>query len=133
MLDLLVIETGNGGDLRIAGNDLETIRGYENMPYLSMFGGADWWANDLITEPTQRMQSLTEAALLNNALTSSGRIAIIRAIEQDLAFLTNQTGALVAVEASITGPDRLEISINIDGQTFYLEWNPSNAYLNYKV
>jgi hypothetical protein len=81
MIDLLLRETGNGGDLLLTGKDLEVVTGYENMPYIAMFGGGDWWANDLITEPTQRMQSQTEAALLSNALTSSGRLNIIRAIQ----------------------------------------------------
>lgn len=132
-MDLLLIETGNGGDLKITGSDLEVILGLENMPYISMFGGSDWWANDLITEPTQRMQSQTEEALLNNALNSSGRLNIIRAIEADLAYLKEETGAVILVDASIVNPDRLDISITINGQQFFIQWNPSTAFLNYKV
>lgn len=132
MIDLLLIETGNGGDLKLTGKDLEVVKGYENMPYIAMFGGADWWANDLITEPTHRMQSQTETALLNNALTSAGRLNIIRAIEADLDFL-KETGATVTVQASVTGPDRLEILINIDGEEIYMNWQPSQSFLNYRV
>lgn len=132
MIDLLLIETGNGGDLLLTGKDLEVVTGYENMPYIAMFGGADWWANDLIIDPTQRMQSQTEAALLSNALTSAGRVNIIRAIEADLAFLKDE-GAKITVTATITSPDRLEVLINIDGEEIYMNWQPSGAFLNYKV
>ncbi len=132
-MDVLIIETGNGGDLLLTGSDLEVVNGYENMAYLSMFSGADWWANDLITEPTQRVQCLTEVALLENALSSAGRLKIIDAIKNDLSFFKDMTGAEINVDANIANSDRLDISININGQEVYMNWQPSLAYLNYKV
>jgi hypothetical protein len=38
-MDILLVETGNGGDVIFTGNDLAVINGFENMPYLAMFGG----------------------------------------------------------------------------------------------
>ena len=131
-MDVLIMETGNGGDLKLTGNDLEVVQGLENMPYLAMFGGADWWANDLISGPTQRMMAQTEQALKDNTLSSAGRLNIIRAIEADLSFLKDETGAEITVDATMA-VDRLDIMISINGETFYMQWNPSTQFLNYKV
>ena len=39
MSDLKLKETGSGGDLIFNGNDLEVVEGFQNMPYLGMYGG----------------------------------------------------------------------------------------------
>jgi hypothetical protein len=39
MFDLAIIETGDGGDYQLKGNDLAVVNGSENMPYIAMFGG----------------------------------------------------------------------------------------------
>ena len=71
-MDVKLIESGNGGDLVLTDNDLAVVGGVENMPYLSMFGGANYWANQLLlSDPTARtFDSLTEPALINNPLSS---------------------------------------------------------------
>jgi len=135
-MDLELIETGNGGDLRIVGNDLAVVNGYENMPYLAMFGGSEFWGNDLLfNEGTDfKFSSTTEKVLQSVALNSAGRIEIEAAILADLAFIKkNVPDTKIVVSTSIVTPDRLDIAINIDGQAFYFEWNPSTAYLNYRV
>ena len=64
MNDLVIWETGNGGDAQLLGNDLATTDGLTNMPYLGWFGGNpgfittgneleneqrfDWWGNSLL-------------------------------------------------------------------------------------
>lgn len=39
MSDLKLKETGSGGDLIFNGNDLEVVEGFQNMPYLGIYGG----------------------------------------------------------------------------------------------
>lgn len=131
-MDLLLKETGEGGDLVLLGNDFATVAGYENAVYMAMFGGGRWWANR-ITEPAQRFTSKTENALRQNALTSAGRIAIEEAVKEDLAFLKDIPGTTLKVATTITGANRLELNININGQQFLLEWNPDKLYLTYKA
>ena len=61
MADLKLIETGSGGDIVFNGIDVEVIDGFENMPYLGIYGGNieqntkeflpaeqrfDFWANN---------------------------------------------------------------------------------------
>ena len=51
-MDLKLIETGNGGDLVKNSKDLEVIFGFQNMPYLALFGG-----NPGFSTPTQRPEN----------------------------------------------------------------------------
>lgn len=135
MFDLLIYETGNGGDCRLNGNDLEVVEGYENMPYLAMFGGADWWGNYLLDgNAAQQFDAQTEQTMQQQPLSSAGRIAIEGAMLADLAFFKqNLPGTAVSVSTSVATPDRLDAHINIDGEQVYLQWNPSAVFLNYRV
>jgi len=130
MLDLAIVETGNGGDLQILGNDLAVVTGIENMPYLGMFGGnleqstvdnqvvefsKDWWGNSLLmnSNPSIQMNSTVERTLNNTPLTSSGRLLIENAIKYDLAFLTPIIGTAVEVSVSIISDDRIDVMLKV--------------------
>ena len=142
MTDLLIYETGNGGDILIRGNDAVQVYGYENSPYLAMFGGADYFGNYLIqnstlnvpgSTPPALFSSQTEQVLKTTPLTSAGRITILNAMNADLAYLNNIPGTTWNITLSITGPDRLEALININGKTFAMNWNPDKLFLTYQV
>jgi len=138
MIDALIIETGNGGDLLQQGNDMAIVEGFENMPYLAMFSGdGDWWGNNLLfsnNDSSVFFSSQTERVMREVTLNSAGRIKIETAIKNDLAFLkSNISGTTVDVTTSVVNPDRLDIEITINGNTFYMQWNPSTAFLNYQV
>lgn len=136
MSDLLIIETGNGGDAVLRGNDLVLVHGIENKPYLSMFGGdIDWWANDYEnpTKPELIWSSETEATLQGVPLNSSGRLKIEQAIVNDLAILKKQTNSQVVVTATITSNNRIEILVQIDNLDVVYIWNPDTAFLTYKI
>jgi hypothetical protein len=125
--DLAVIETGNGGDLQLIGNDLAVVGNIENMPYLGMFGGnveqsttdtlvadsKDWWGNGLLmkSNPSIQFNSTVERVINKTALTSSGRVVIENAIKNDLQFLLPQ--ATITVSVSIVATDRLNVNIKI--------------------
>lgn len=130
--DLAIIETLNGGDLQLVGNDLAVVYGVENMPYLSMFGGNidestvnqnanqptseqnfDWWGNNLLMKNNSSTQfiSQTEKTLNNTQLNSAGRVTIENAIASDLQFLA--TSAKIKVTAVIVATDKININIEI--------------------
>ncbi len=129
--DIAIIETGNGGDLQLVGNDLAVVEGIENMPYLAMFGGNkqssispssdvnqpaksfDWWGNNLLMPSSQSQQfnSLCEKAINTTELTSSGRASIENKIIADLDFLTKV--ATVEVAVTIVATDRIDVNILI--------------------
>ena len=128
MGDLKMVETGDGGDYVFNGKDLVFIEGFQNMPYLGLFGGNvesstkdfleneqrfDWWANDLLM-PNQsviQMNSLTERLLNTTALTSSTRLQIEQAVKTDMDFL--RAFSSIEIETSITANDRIEILVKI--------------------
>lgn len=157
MFDLLLIETLNGGDLQKKGNDLAIIQGWENMPYLALFGHRggvtktqystnefrpDWFGNNLLhpNEPAAQINSRTEDALHTQPLTSAGRLAIEDAINADLVFM--RAFAEVKVETAIIATNNLRIRItvqqpnNLEQREFLFLWDalkqeltsPNNTY-----
>ena len=128
MADLRIIETGDGGDFVFTGKDLEMIDGFQNMPYLALFGGNvesitkefrpteqrfDWWGNTLLMPQNSAIQwnSQTEKLLNESALSSAGRLQIEQAIKTDLAFF--KTFSAITIFVSITSVDRIQIDIQI--------------------
>lgn len=128
MFDLAVVETGNGGDLQLRGNDLAGVNSIENMPYLAMFGGNpgfitkskvtesesfDFWGNNLLmpSDQSKQFNSLTENLINTITLNSSGRIKIETAIKNDLAFMSGF--AVVDVSVSIVDTDRISVELKI--------------------
>jgi len=128
MADLKMIETGSGGDIVFNGSDVVVIDGFENMPYLGIYGGNveqntkeylpgeqrfDFWANNLLMLKNENIQfnSDLERLLMNVALTSSSRIEIEETIKSDLKFMDKF--ATIEVSASILANDRLSIYIKI--------------------
>lgn len=127
-MDLLVIENGNGGDIKQSGNDLLMQGGFGNMIYLAMFGGniqgvtkeklpteesKDWWGNNLLMPQDASIQfnSLTEKTLMEVALNSSGRIIIEQAVKKDLDFM--KSFSVVTVTVTIPATDKVKINVKI--------------------
>jgi len=135
MADLLIYETGNGGDLKLRGNDLAMVDGVENMPYLACFGGnveGNWWGNELLmpNRPDRHFVSETERTLNSVALNSAGRVKIEQAVLNDLAFLKKaMPGTSISVSASIAGVDKVVIKVNISGEQTVFVWNPETQEL----
>lgn len=139
VIDLKLVETGDGGDVVLKGNDLEMIEGFQNMPYLALFGGNvedsttgekvkeqafDYWGNFLL-HPTQRelwLNSGTERLMLTTAITTSSRIRMEEQVKKDLEFM--KPFAIVESNVFLVSEDRISISISISQPT-------SNELLNF--
>lgn len=130
-MDILLMELGSGGEIQVRNKDIVTVGGYENQPYIACFGGSEWLFNGLLVHGNAQFTSKTEDVLKNTPLTSSGLIDIENAISDDLQYLEDITGTAVTVDARIINPNRLDVYIGIDGQTFYFNYNPDSAFLNY--
>lgn len=149
-MDVEVIETGNGGDLNKKGNDLSVVFGFENMPYLALFGGNkeavtkpriaseqafDYWANSLLmpNDPSIQFNSLTEKTLETVALNSAGRLLIEDAIKKDLEFMS--PFAEITVSTTIISTDHLRIGIglkqpdNLQEKEFIYIWDATQLTL----
>jgi len=128
-MDLQLVEAGNGGDLFLLGNDLAQVQGFENMPYIGLFGGNveqstpvtrvaneqdfSWWGNALLMPnlSTQQFNSQTERLLNNISLTSGNLPAIQNAVVADLQFM--QPFAIIDVTVSIISVNTVKIAISI--------------------
>jgi hypothetical protein len=128
-MDVAVIETLNGGDIQVEGNDLALVYGIENMPYLCWFGGNlgfptakrqpkeevfDWWGNGLfmLADPMDQFNSLLEKKLQTVALNSSGRLEIEQAAKLDLKSL--EVYGKYSVLVAIVSDDVVSITLRVE-------------------
>ncbi len=153
-MDLKVIESLNGGEIVKNSKDLEVIEGFQNMPYLAMFGGNteastgkrlvtqqdfSWWGNNVFhpNEPELQFNSLTERNLMNIPLTSSGRSQIEAGVKEDLRFM--REFARVGVVVSIMDQDKVLLGIaieqldNLERQEFLYIWDATRNELTLPV
>lgn len=131
--DIVLFETGSGGDFTIENNDLQVGEAlYQNI-YLALFGGNieastktaylnnelrfDYWGNSLVwnTQKTKQFNSETERMLRNIALNSSGRVAIIQSVNNDLAYLKGVVD--FSVDVSILSVSKMAIIITLKEKT----------------
>lgn len=148
-MDVLLVETLNGGDVLIRGNDLARAEGFENMPYLALFGGnteastpavrvagefnEDYWGNSIFMPKSAMANSDTERKLQNEALTSSGRVRIEGVVKKDLKFM--QAFAEVSVRVVVISDDVVNINIrivqpnNIQAREFQYIWDGTKLAL----
>ena len=146
-----MIETGNGGDIELDGNDLIMIGGLQNMPYIAMFGGnvdaatqgekvdgelaLDYWANNLLMPQDLAIQynSELERWLKTISINPAGRIQLQRSVERDLAFM--QVFAIVSVQVLLKSADRIKIIItiqepdNLQSNELVFIWDATEAEL----
>lgn len=145
MIDLLFIETGNGGDCQLVNQRFAEAMSFENMPYFAMFGGNpgeettntrledeqkfDWWGNTSLLNESKGAQfnSKTEFALNNEPLNSNGRKRIEEAVKSDLKFM--QDFAEITVNVAILDFEKVQINIeliqpnNIQERKFIYIWD----------
>lgn len=131
--DILLYESGDGGEMAILSNDLELGETLYQQVYLSLFGGNlkantridnliseelfDWWGNSLFfsENPSKQFNSKTERTLDNVALNSSGRLVILQAVKDDLSYLSELLNYNVDVE--LFGVNKIRIIINFTQKT----------------
>jgi hypothetical protein len=142
MNDILLYESGGGGEISLKNGDIEMTDGLFNMPYLSHFGGNleastkgdeeenierfDWWGNSFLDQPAQ-MNSLIEKTLDNTTLNSAGRVIIERNAKEDLQFIADIADISCIVE--IPGVDKVKISDKINQIKVDFIFNSTNNEL----
>lgn len=128
MYDVLIYESGNGGEVELVNGDLATTDSIANQSYLSHFGGNieavttgeeiqgeernDWWGNAFFQDdPAAQMNSHLERALNENPIGSTGRSEIERRAAEDLEFMAEISETETTVYLS--GSDKITISDSI--------------------
>jgi hypothetical protein len=149
--DAYLINTGDGGDLVLLGNDIKLIGGIENMVYIGLFGGNpgfstigpkvdeqifDFWGNYLLHPEESRVwnNSTLEFLLENTALTSSGRIKLEQAVLSDLSFMNDF--ATITADVQLVGVDKVRISVkvieksNLNSNEFVYIWSSTASEID---
>jgi hypothetical protein len=144
LIDILLYESGNGGEISLKNGDIQMTDSISNQPYLAHFGGnveasttgeeivgedrSDWWGNTFFeNDQASQMNSELERALNNTALNSAGRLSITQSAKTDLEFLKEI--ADIDCEASITGIDKISISDKINQTQKTFSWDATNDEL----
>ena len=155
-LDLLLYETGNGGDLSVSSGGLSTTETLFTSIYLGLFGGNveqsttgeeeegeqrfDYWANSLFypDDEANQFNSQTERVLNEVVLNTSGRERIKTAVNNDLSFLNDVVEYMV--EVFILSSNRVGIQIsftkleNSSNSVLELVWDNSlNQLIENKI
>lgn len=117
MKDLTIYETGTGGDIQIKAGDLSLSSGFVNQIYLALFGADnDFWGQEYMDTAG------TFQSILNTTALNSGGLSIIEnAATNALAYLKEYSE--IAVTATITGINRLQITVN---QKYVFVWDAAN-------
>lgn len=126
-VDVLLVETGTGGDFVLKNNDLAPSYSIENLIPLYLFGGNieqntepgdseniqnfDWWGNAI--EEDEIYNSDFERQLKLGVLSSAGVQALVSAAERDLAPLAENYDLLVSGSSPV--PGRFKLEIELDG------------------
>jgi hypothetical protein len=131
--DILIYESGNGGDFSIIGNDLALSETLYQQVFLALFGGNieestkpfylsseernDYWGNELIwpNAKSKQFNSETERLIQNVTLNGLGRLQILQAANNDLAYLNELINFEVEVE--ILSTSSIRITVNFTEKT----------------
>ncbi len=136
IIDILIYESGDGGDFRLVNGDLDTISSLTNQVYLALFGGnieqsttadiedgeirEDWWGNELLDIP---YNSDFERTLNNVVLNSYGLKQLEDAGMEDMKYFTDF--ADITTTASTPEPDKLVYKVTMtqkSGEKFIVKF-----------
>ena len=125
ILDILIYESGDGGEFQLMNDDIATVSSLTNQVYLALFGGNieqdttteieigderdDWWGNEYVEVP---FNSTFERTLNNVALNSSGLKQLENAAKDDMRYFSDY--ADIEVSATIPDVNKLEITISLN-------------------
>lgn len=136
MSDVLLYQTDDGGEIDVIGGRVVLDDSPATGAYLSLFGGnleddgstatepKQWWGNLLEQDRARRYRSETQALLRALPAIPANLRRIEDAAARDLAWMTEELGAVIEAAASIPGPNRivLAITIAIDATTTELKF-----------
>lgn len=109
--DILIFESGDGGEMKLKNDDLETVSSITNSFYLALFSSktSDWWGNaELLAD--NHFSSTFEKTLDSVSLNSSGLKQLEQSALEDLSFL-KQYGE-ITVFAAVLDLNKISLKIN---------------------
>lgn len=124
--DVSLFQTNDDGDIEVVGGVVTMDGGLATAAYLSLFGGnqdddgvtdeGEWWGNVGEVEPARKYRSETQFLLKSIPAVSGNLLLIEAAATRDLAwFISENVAVSVEVFAALVGINRVEITVNING------------------
>ncbi len=109
--DILIYESGDGGEMKLKNDDLETVSSITNGFYLALFSSKtpDWWGNSELLADNP-FSSTFEKTLDSVSLNSSGLKQLEQSALEDLSFL-KQYGE-ISVFAAVLDLNKISLKIN---------------------
>lgn len=142
---LKVVETLDGGDLVLKGNDLEGTDSILNHPFIALFGGNvrqstedvgdqdetryDWWGNDTIlrNQISTQINSSFERSLNEIPISSEGISLLEDIVLKDLSFMSDIADVSVSITALSSNSIKVSISIkkpeSLTDDVYTFIWN----------
>jgi len=124
--DIMIYESGSGGDISLKNDDIVTIAGLTNQVYLALFGGnieqstseelddltirEDYWGNFYFEEENQ-FNSIYEKTLRTITLNTNGLSILKDAAESDLEYLKQY--AEITISISIIGLNKVQLIVSL--------------------
>lgn len=114
--DILIYESGDGGEMKLKNDDLETVSSITNSFYLALFSSktSDWWGNAELMKDNP-FSSQFEKTLDSVSITSSGLKQLEQAAIEDLNFLKEY--GEISVFASVLDLNKISLKINFKEPT----------------
>lgn len=138
MKDLLIYETGSGGDIKLISGDIALSNSFLSQVYIAFFGGnkeanttgneidgeerLDYWGN-IFLKGNKQFNSNFERALNTTVYNSAGRITLENEAKKDLAIFDNISN--YEVNISIISDSRIRVEVLIYPN------NPGSQQLNF--
>ena len=113
--DVLLFQTLNGGNINIENGIVQMTEGLETAVYMSLFSPEDWFCNEAVDTPEEKLSSQTEQVINNKPQSSKNYQLLVQAVESDLKWLVSNGNAnSVSASVSSGGLNRVMISITIE-------------------
>jgi len=127
--DILIYQTGSGGDISLIDGDISMSERIYYKVYLCLFGGNkeastrgdektgeerfDWWGNSLFfsQEESKQFNSETERVLKTVSLNSKGRVDVLQAVKNDLKLFQNISE--ISINVVLLSSNSLAIEVKI--------------------
>ncbi|AKU42583.1 hypothetical protein NVP1087A_29 [Vibrio phage 1.087.A._10N.261.45.F9] len=113
--DVLLFQTLNDGNINIQNGLVQMTEGLETAVYMSLFSPDDWFGNEAVDTPEEKLSSQTEQVINNKPQSSKNYQLLVQAVEADLKWLVSN-GNANSIDVSVTsgGLNRVMISITIE-------------------
>jgi len=140
MIDVLLYQTFDDGDVLYKNGDLTYDQTYATASYLSLFGGNkedegsqdsknQFWGNSLVKDTASKYRSETQHLLQDTPLNTANLLAFEEVAKRDLNWLIEENLAKkLEVSASIPSLNRVLLTILIDD--LILKFNLEKIYGN---